>query len=126
MKILFRPVAIILTTLFLGGCFALSPSAGGGQTSFEPPRQIHPADIALPEGYRIESVTSGLTFPTGVAFDDQGHIYGVEAGYSDGAEVKTPRRLRIGSDGRQEVVASGGNTGPWTGVTFHNGDFYVA
>ena len=33
------------------------------------------ADIAVPSGYRIEPVATGLTFPTGVAFDDKGGVY---------------------------------------------------
>ena len=51
-------------------------------TDFEPPRRFEPVDVALPEGYRIELVAEGLTFPTGVTFDDHGSVYVVEAGYS--------------------------------------------
>lgn len=122
----FRCAAILFLTLSLAGCFALRGSSGGGETTFEPPRRIDAADIVLPEGYRIEAVTSGLTFPTGVAFDDDGGVYVVEAGYSYGEDFTTARLLRIVPDGRQEEVASGGDNGPWTGVTFHDGGFFVA
>jgi glucose/arabinose dehydrogenase len=118
--------AAVFAATFLGGCFALHPSDGGGQTSFTPPRQVNPVDVVLPAGYRIEAVTSGLTFPTGVAFDDSGGVYVVEAGYSYGEIFTTPRLLRIAADGGQEVVASGANTGPWTGIAFHAGNFFVA
>lgn len=112
--------------LFLNGCYALRSSRGGGQTEFAPPRQVNAADILLPEGYRIEPVALGLTFPTGVAFDDQGGIYVVESGYSYGEVWTVPRLLRVTVDGRLELVARGRRNGPWTGVAFHRGDFFVA
>jgi glucose/arabinose dehydrogenase len=112
--------------LNLSGCFSVRHSAGGGQTKFHPPRKINPADIALPAGYRIEAVAQGLTFPTGVVFDDAGRTYIVEAGYSYGEVWTTPRLLRLEPDGKTSVVASGGRNGPWTGATFHQGAFYIA
>lgn len=68
----------------LAGCFPAVPSQGGGQTEFVPPRPVDPSHVALPSGYRIEVVATGLTFPTGVAFDDAGRVHVVEAGYSYG------------------------------------------
>lgn len=38
----------------------------------------------------------------------------------------TPRLLRIEPDGRKTILAEGGRNGPWTGVTFHRGTFFVA
>lgn len=125
-SIWFRSAAILLAVILISGCFAMRRSDGGGQTSFNPPRQINPADIVLPDGYRIEAVTSGLTFPTGVAFDESGGVYVIEAGYSYGEVFTTPRLLRITADGQQQVIATGGNNGPWTGVTYHGGSFFVA
>ena len=118
--------ALLFTTsaLWMTGCFAISPSAGGGQTKAGT-RRIHPADVALPEGYRIEVVARGLTFPTGVAFDDRGRAYVTEAGYCYGEKWTTPRLLRVEDDGTTTVVATGDNP-PWNGVDFHNGAFYVA
>lgn len=118
--------ATIVLLFGLTGCYVMRSSSGGGQTSFEPPRAVNPGDIALPEGYRIEPVVTGLTFPTGVAFDDAGNVYVVEAGYAYGEVWTTPRLLRIGAGGKKETVAEGGKNGPWTGVAFHNGAFYVA
>jgi glucose/arabinose dehydrogenase len=37
-----------------------------------------------------------------------------------------PKLIRIEADGKQTVVATGTKNGPWTGITFHNGFFYVA
>jgi glucose/arabinose dehydrogenase len=84
------------------------------------------SDIALPPGYKIEAIASGLTFPSAVAFDDSGHVYAIEAGYSYGEVWTDPQLLRIDSDGKTKVVAKGTRNGPWTGITWHNGAFYVA
>ncbi len=109
----------------LSACYALRPSAGGGQTDFAAPRRIQPEDVALPQGYRIEAVVNGLTFPTGVAFDERGGIYVTESGYSYGEVWATPKLLRIEPDGRSTLISAGGRNGPWTGVCYHNGFFYV-
>lgn len=118
---------VVAAVLTLGGCiYLLDKSKGGGQTTFKPPRVVRAADVALPEGYAIEAVATGLTFPTGVAVDDSGRVYVVESGYSYGEAWATPRLLRVEPDGKTSLVASGRNNGPWTGVAFHKGAFYVA
>ncbi|MFN2632166.1 MAG: sorbosone dehydrogenase family protein [Thermoanaerobaculia bacterium] len=109
------------------GCFSMRPSSGGGQSAtFTPPRRTQAADIALPAGYRIEAVAAGLTFPTGVAFDEKGTPYVVESGYSYGEVWATPRLLRISSGGKTELVAAGARNGPWNGVAFAGGNLWVA
>ena len=123
---LLRKLLVLALCAAVSACYAMRSSSGGGQTSFTPPRNVNAADIALPEGYRIEAVATGLTFPTGITFDDTGGIYVVEAGYSYGEAWTTPRLVRIESEGRTVPLASGGKNGPWTGVTFHDGAFYVA
>ncbi len=126
-KVSWRMIILLAICAATSACYGLRPSSGGGQTSFEQPRKINSADVALPQGYRIEAVTAGLTFPTGVAFDDEGGIYVVESGYSYGEVWTTPRLLRIAPDGRSfSQVASGGRNGPWTGVAFHKGAFFIA
>jgi glucose/arabinose dehydrogenase len=119
-------LVLALDVIALIGCFEVGPSQGGGQTSFAPPRQVQPADVALPPGYRIEVVASGLTFPTGVAFDEAGRPHVVEAGYAYGEVWTTPRLLRVEPDGRVTIVTMGGRNGPWTGVAFDRGAFYIA
>jgi len=108
------------------GCYVVRPSSGGGETSFSGPRKINAADVALPSGYRIEAVATGLTFPTGVAFDAQGTAHVIEAGYSYGEKFTTPRLMRVERDGVLTELARGENNGPWTGIAFANGAFYVA
>jgi glucose/arabinose dehydrogenase len=123
-NLLFSLIFILVAVLI--GCYAMRGSSGGGQTEFYPPRVIEPADIALPEGYRIGAVATGLTFPTGVTFDDAGGVYVVESGYAYGEVWTTPRLLRIEPGGKFTVLASGEKNGPWTGVTYSRGAFYVA
>jgi glucose/arabinose dehydrogenase len=117
---------LLVAALALSGCYGLRGSRGAGETSFDGARQLEPADIALPAGYRIEAVASGLTFPTGVAYDEQGRAYVTEAGYSYGEVWTTPRLLRIDPDGGVTPVAAGSRNGPWNGVAYHDGVFYVA
>lgn len=109
----------------LPGCFATLPTQGGAYTDFSGERRVDPADVLLEPGYRIELVATGLTFPTGIAFDEAGRPHVLEAGYSYGEVFTTPRLLRLDPGGRAVAVASG-EGGPWTGVVFHDGAFYVA
>ena len=118
--------ALVALSLVVGACFSLRSSNGGGQTEFSGNRVVRPEDVALPAGYRIEAVASGLTFPTGVAFDDAGRAYVVESGYSYGEVFLTPRLIRIEEDGRATPIATGSNNGPWNGVAYARGRFYVA
>jgi glucose/arabinose dehydrogenase len=120
-----RALGLGAALALLPACYALRPSAGGGRADFDPPRAVRAADVALPDGYTIVPVATGLTFPTGVAFDAKGRPHVVEAGYSYGEVFVTPRLLRVQPDGTTALVASGDN-GPWTGVAFHGGAFYVA
>jgi glucose/arabinose dehydrogenase len=125
------PAAVLAAAplaLALAGCWSLLPSHGGGQTAFHGPRQADPADVALPAGYRAEVVATGFTYPTGVAFDERGTPYVLEAGYSYGEDWATPRLLRVEPGGGTTPVASGeaGESGPWNGVIFHAGAFYIA
>jgi glucose/arabinose dehydrogenase len=118
-------LAVMMTAL-IGGCFATLASRGGGQALARVDRVPNPADVAVPAGYRVELVATGLTFPTGVAFDAGGVPHVIEAGYSYGEVWTTPRLVRIEAGGRMTEVARGGRNGPWNGVAFHRGAFYVA
>lgn len=119
--------SLLAGAALLSGCFAIRTPSGGGQTTFKPPRIIRPADIALLPGYQIEPVATGLIFPTGVTFDDQGGIYVVESGCSYGEVWAIPRMLRIDPGKEPATIAAGsGKNGPWNGVAFHRGSFYIA
>lgn len=107
-------------------CYSMRGPSGGGQTRWTPPRNVRAADVALPRGYRIEPVATGLTFPVGVTFDEKGAVFVVESGYSYGEVWTTPRLVRVESGGSVTAVATGTRNGPWNGVAFHQGAFYVA
>jgi glucose/arabinose dehydrogenase len=63
----------------------------------------------------------------GVAIDDEGRVYVVESGYAYGEVFTEPRLLRLEAGGvPPTVIAKGGRGGPWTGVTWHGGHFFVA
>lgn len=117
-------VACASLAVFPAGCFTLSRAKGGGMTRFDPPRIVNVRDIALPAGYTIEPFAVGMTFPTGMTFDDEGRLYVTESGYSYDQVYTEPRLLRVDPDGTWTVVASGENP-PWTGAEYHEGAFYV-
>lgn len=117
---------LALSMTLVSGCYSFLPSDGGGQAGFAGLRAVEPADVIVPDGYLIEPIATGLTFPTGVAFDGQGTPYVTESGYSYGEVFTSPRLLRIGAGGAAEVITEGGQNGPWNGLTWHNGAFYVA
>ena len=126
-----RNAARWLLLPLLGGClFKASPSQGGGQipeSKAEAPRVPAAPDIDVPPGYRVELVARGLSFPTGIAFGEDGAIYVTEAGYSYGEVVTEPRIVEI--DPRRgsirRVVARGSHP-PWNGLDYHDGALYVS
>src|SRR5689334_487430 len=119
---------LALASLLLTGCYEVGASSGGGQVRMAEleKRSANPNDVVLPRGYRIQVIATNLNMPTGVAFDDQNRPYVVEAGYCYGEVITAPRLLRINADGTSTVIATGDNSGPWNGVAFHDGAFYVA
>jgi hypothetical protein len=92
------------------GCFALQSPDGGSQATFTGTRTVDVADVALPIGYWIEAIATGLTFPTDVAFDDHARVYITEAGYSYGEVWDIPRLIPIEPDGGTTVIAAQGGT----------------
>ncbi|WP_026462082.1 PQQ-dependent sugar dehydrogenase [Adhaeribacter aquaticus] len=119
-------LVLLAGSLLLSSCWKLRGHYGGPK-SFEPvPRSIQPADIALPAGYKIEAIAQGLNYPTAITFDDSGNIYVTEAGYAYGEIWTQARLLRIEPDGKTTQVAEGGKNGPWSGLSFYQGNFYVS
>lgn len=115
-----------LLLLAFQSCYRMRASRGGGQISSIPARAINTNDIAVPQGYKVDVVATDLTFPTGAALDDSNNLYVIEAGYSYGEVWGEPRLLRIDPNGNTTIIARGSKNGPWTGITWHNGAFYVA
>jgi glucose/arabinose dehydrogenase len=88
------------------------------------PRRVSAKDIAVADGYVIAPVATGLTFPTGIAFDDLARPHVVEAGWGPIDVWTEPRLTRI-EPGKNNVVAKGKGNGPWNGVAYGDGKFYV-
>ena len=123
---------VAAVTIVFSGCAEIggvvqkeSQTRGGAEAVFAGARSVKPADISLPPGYRIEAVATGLTYPTGVVFDDANRPHIIESGYAYGERYTTARLIRIEPDGKKKTIARGKNQ-PWTGATFHQGAFYVA
>jgi glucose/arabinose dehydrogenase len=123
-KLLVIMLSFVLVTSM--GCYRMRASKGGGQINDIPSRNLNAGDVAVPAGYTIEAVTTGLTFPTAAAFDDNGNLYVIEAGYSYGEVWGEPKLLRVDATGKTTTIAKGPKNGPWSGITWHNGAFYVA
>lgn len=123
---LFNLTFFCLVTNLLSSCYSIRGSNGGGQIKNTSPRSINTKDIALPAGYKIEAIVTGLTFPSAITFDDKGQAFVLEAGYSYGEVWTEPKLLRIEPNGGTTQLASGGKNGPWNGITFHEGQFYIA
>ena len=124
MKKLFLFVSL---ALLVSSCYRLMVSSGGGQNvEADEQRRLNPEDVSLPDDYQIEVVAQDLTFPTGVAFDEEGTLYVTESGYSYGEVFKEPKLLRIHRNGSTETVISGSKNGPWNGVFYNEGFFYIA
>lgn len=117
---------LLLTFFFAQSCYRMRASNGGGQIKGTPQRIINANDIAVMQGYKIEAVASGLNFPSAAAFDDAGNLYIIEAGYSYGEVWNIPQLLRIDAGGKTTLIAKGTRNGPWTGITWYDGAFYVA
>jgi glucose/arabinose dehydrogenase len=122
-----RSIFFLFMLIGLSGCYRMLSSEGGGQGDIRTDsRPVNAKDIELPPGYTAEAVATGLTFPTDLTFDDQGLAYVIEAGYSYGEVFLEPKLLRLEQGGGQTQIATGQKNGPWTGLTFHNGNFYVS
>jgi hypothetical protein len=115
---------IIFSSLI--SCYTMRPSRGGGQISSVGDRKTNPDDIQLAPGYKISVLTDGLTFPSGAVVDDKNELYVVEAGYSYDEVWEEPKLIRISADGSKTVIAKGGKNGPWNGLAFYKGFFYIA
>src|SRR3954471_7113537 len=92
-------IFVLCIICFSTSCYLTRKSEGGGETNVKP-RFINTADIALPEGYKIEAIAQNLTFPTGITFDNNGGVYVIEAGYSYGEVWTAPQLLRIDTNGK--------------------------
>ena len=119
-------LVLIACAVCVSSCYRMRTSKGGGQIDAGSTRKTVPSDILLSPGYKIEVVADGLTFPSAMVFDDQGRPHVIETGYSYGEVWGVPKLIRLDGDGKKTVVAQGEQNGPWNGLAFHGGNFYVS
>jgi glucose/arabinose dehydrogenase len=119
-------ILLLALSLLLSSCYRMRTSHGGGQIASPNSRKINPSDIAITGDYKIEVVAKDLTFPSAITFDNNGNIYVVETGYVYGEIWKEPKLLKISGGKKVEEIVKGPRNGPWTGVQFYNGNFYIS
>lgn len=83
-------------------------------------RNLNPNDIALPPGFTIEVFAKDLTTPINITFTHDGEVLVGDAGILSGSG-KVMKLTENGFD----VVAEGFHP-PLTGITYYQGDIYVA
>ncbi|QOR64734.1 hypothetical protein IM538_12775 [Cytobacillus suaedae] len=87
---------------------------------------VNPDDVWVPEGYKVEVVAAGLSFPTGMGFADDGSLYILEGGSTwPTRPALPPRILRMNPEGDVEVFAIETLGGP-RGISYRDGYIYVS
>lgn len=86
----------------------------------ETSRYLNPADINVPEGYRVEVYAVGLDAPSCMVFDEDRSLLIAESGFISG----NARILRL-LNNRYEFVADGFKP-PITGMNVYKGGIYVS
>lgn len=87
--------------------------------------KVDSQDVWVPEGYKAEAVMVGLSFPTGMAFADDGTLYMNEGGSTWPTRPAMPRRiLQMSPAGEIEVFAVETLGGP-RGLAYRDGYLYV-
>ena len=89
-------------------------------------RPVIDADqVFAPDGYKVEVVAAGLSFPTGMAFADDGTLFINEGGSTwPTRPAMIPRILRLDPEGNLAVFAEEELGGP-RGLTCRDGFLYV-
>lgn len=127
--------------------FAILPQPVGGQE--KQAGEPDPTAIEVAEGYRVEVFAEGLSYPSDIAFGDNGEVYVAETGgHTYGTKpdkAPPPKIVQIMPDGSTRVVYDTvvpmeevkkapleatdlpeGLISPITGITWHDGRLYVS
>jgi glucose/arabinose dehydrogenase len=89
-----------------------------------PQRPVNPDAIVAPQGYRVEALITGLSFPSAISFGPGGELYLAESGGVAGQLVSPPRVLRIDPD--RSVNEIGRLDNPIVGLVYRNGELFIA
>ncbi|MFD3001516.1 PQQ-dependent sugar dehydrogenase [Pontibacter toksunensis] len=83
-------------------------------------------DVVVPDGYTIEPVMVGLSFPTDIAFDDKGTVFVSEGGSSWPTRPYMPARvIALHANGETETIDMNVQAGP-RGIAWRDGELYMA
>ena len=87
---------------------------------------VEPADVIAPDGYEVEPVIVGLSFPCGMGFADDGSLFLLEGGSTWPTRPYMPARvLRLDTDsGKVDEIGVEVLGGP-RGVAYRDGAIYV-
>ena len=86
---------------------------------------VDPADVMVPEGYELEPLVVGLSFPTCMEFGDDGTLYIGEGGSTwPTRPALPPRILSLSPDGKLGVLGVESFGGP-RGMAYKDGTLYV-
>lgn len=82
--------------------------------------------VEVPEGFQIEKVVGGLTYPTALTWDGENRMYVAESGGSFQEEPAPSRILRVEPERATEVVnlSDKGVEDSVVGLTWNDGEFY--
>lgn len=85
-----------------------------------------PTFMQVPEGYKVELLVQGLTYPTSITWDDQGQMYVAEAGGAFLEEAPPARILRVEKGKATELVnlSEKDINAAVVGLVWHKGAFY--
>ncbi|WP_205500741.1 PQQ-dependent sugar dehydrogenase [Rufibacter psychrotolerans] len=84
------------------------------------------ADVVVPEGYAVEAVMAGLSFPTDVDIAPDGTIYVSEGGSSWPTRPYMPARVVVKKpSGETEAITMNVQAGPRS-VTWRDGELYMS
>lgn len=97
------PIASAAAVLVSAVAVTILASGGSASGSGRAQAQKFPV-VKLPPGLQIEKVAGGLTYPTAIAWDDDGRMYVAEAGGQFLEEPPPARILRV-ENGRDFGIA---------------------
>lgn len=83
--------------------------------------------VVVPDGFRVEKLVEGLTYATGLAWDDEDRMYVLEAGGQFLEEPTPARILHVADDGSLTEVVDLSATGVGdsvVGLEWYDGEFY--
>jgi glucose/arabinose dehydrogenase len=86
---------------------------------------VDSSGIEVPDGYVVEPVLAGLSFPMDLTFADDGTLFIAEGGSTWPTRPYMPERiLRLRPDGRLDALTMQLQGGP-RGLEWHDGDLYI-